>query len=83
LEYPDVPNTDYNLRAPPKDGEAITKKTVDGVALAACKEVCLPAVRPSHPPSLPFLIPSVRLFPPYVDCHSFTILPKDTCENDR
>ncbi|TFJ86361.1 hypothetical protein NSK_002569 [Nannochloropsis salina CCMP1776] len=38
LEYPDAPNTDYNLRAPPAGAEAITKKTVDGAALAACKE---------------------------------------------
>ena len=38
LEYPDVPSTDYNSRAPElPDSDAITARTVDSAALANCK----------------------------------------------
>lgn len=38
LEYPDAPNTDYNLKTVPAEYEQITKKTVDPAALATAKQ---------------------------------------------
>merc|ERR1719331_3645224 len=37
LEFPDKPDTDYNKKPAPPNGEAITKATVDPEALAACE----------------------------------------------
>merc|ERR1719261_1296033 len=37
LEFPDKPDTDYNAKAAPDNGEAITAATVDPEALATCK----------------------------------------------
>lgn len=37
LEFPDKPDTDYNLRAVPESFAAITKRTVDPKALAECE----------------------------------------------
>ena len=37
LEYPDRPDTDYNLRTVPAHYEVVTQKTVDPTALATCK----------------------------------------------
>ena len=38
LEFPDPPNTDYNLRLVSPEFEAITKKTVDPIALKICDQ---------------------------------------------
>jgi len=37
LEYPDKPNTDFNLRTVPAEYAEITKKTVDPASLANCE----------------------------------------------
>ena len=37
LEFPDKPDTDYNAKAAPSDGAAVTKATVDPEALATCE----------------------------------------------
>jgi len=37
LEFPDVPDTDYNMKPAPADGEAITKATTNPEALATCE----------------------------------------------
>jgi len=36
LEFPDAPNTDYNLKAAPADAEAINARTLDPEAVATC-----------------------------------------------
>lgn len=37
LEYPDKPDTDFNMRMPPANGAAITGRTVDKAALKNCE----------------------------------------------
>merc|ERR1719163_2763691 len=37
LEFPDKPDTDYNAKAAPADGEAVTLATVDPEALKTCE----------------------------------------------
>ena len=37
LEFPDPPDTDYNARPAPADGEAVTARTVAPAALAECR----------------------------------------------
>merc|ERR1712100_618309 len=37
MGFPDAPATDYNSRAAPADGEAVTKRTLDPAALQECE----------------------------------------------